>query len=235
MFLDMTTEAWIKVLAVIVAAYPVGLLVNLLVGRLFKLRERVGLSLLSKFTARALRRAIALLAAGLFIYSFYPALDISPKVDKYLFFGIHTLTLAGVLLLAAALWESVCDHLAERKGKDERSNVVLVTLTRKLGRGVIVSSGLLLALASYGVNVMGVLTGLGLSGLIIALAAKDSVENIFGSLTILLDMPFSLGEWIKVGNIEGVVEEINLRSTRLRTFEDSVITLPNANIIKAAV
>src|SRR5205085_10627722 len=64
---------------------------------------------------------------------------------------------------------------------------------------------------------------------------KDSVENVFGSLTILFDMPFALGDWVKIDKYEGIVEEINLRSTRIRTFEDSVITLPNSNLIKAAV
>ena len=69
----------------------------------------------------------------------------------------------------------------------------------------------------------------------VALAAKDSVENVFGSLTILFDMPFALGDWVKIDKVEGIVEEINLRSTKVRTFEDSMITLPNSNLIKAAV
>jgi MscS family membrane protein len=71
---------------------------------------------------------------------------------------------------------------------------------------------------------------------VIALAAKDSVENIFGSLTILFDMPFGIGDWVKIGpDVNGIVEEINLRSTRVRTFDDSVITVPNSNLTKAAV
>lgn len=78
-------------------------------------------------------------------------------------------------------------------------------------------------------------SGGGFGGVALALAAKDSVENLFGSLTIVLDMPFAVGDWIKMDKIDGVVEEINLRSTRIRTFDDSLITLPNSNLIKASV
>ena len=87
----------------------------------------------------------------------------------------------------------------------------------------------------FKVNVAAVIASLGIGGIVVALAAKDSVENIFGSLTIMFDMPFQMGDWVKVDKIEGVVEEINLRSTRIRTFEDTIINLPNANLIRAAV
>ncbi|MFX8891406.1 mechanosensitive ion channel domain-containing protein, partial [Acinetobacter baumannii] len=79
-----------------------------------------------------------------------------------------------------------------------RSNRVLIPLVTKLIRGLVVVAGLLIGLTAFGVNVLGVITGLGIGGLIVALAAKDSVENIFGSITILVDMPFALGDIIKV-------------------------------------
>ena len=71
--------------------------------------------------------------------------------------------------------------------------------------------------------------------LALALAAQDTVSNFFGSLMVILDRPFQVGDWIKTGDVEGTVEEVGFRSTRIRTFYNSLITLPNANLIKASV
>ncbi|MEO1087164.1 MAG: mechanosensitive ion channel family protein, partial [Acidobacteriota bacterium] len=68
-----------------------------------------------------------------------------------------------------------------------------------------------------------------------ALAAQDTVKNLFGSLTVILDQPFSVGDWVKIGDIEGTVVELGFRSTRIKTFYDSTITLPNAGLISASV
>jgi len=87
----------------------------------------------------------------------------------------------------------------------------------------------------FNVNVTALLASLGVGGIVVALAAKDSVENIFGSITLLFDMPFAMGDWVRIDKVEGIVEEINLRSTRIRTFENTSINLPNANLIRAAV
>ena len=61
-----------------------------------------------------------------------------------------------------------------------------------------------------------------------ALAAKDTVENLFGSVTVLIDRPFQIGDWVVIGDQEGTVEEIGFRSTRIRTFYNSVVTVPNS-------
>ena len=89
----------------------------------------------------------------------------------------------------------------------------------------------LISLISYqwGYNITGLITGLGIGGLAIALGAKDLLSNIFGGIAIVFDKPFSIGDWISIeNNIEGHVEDINFRSTRIRTFDKSVIYIPNA-------
>ena len=81
----------------------------------------------------------------------------------------------------------------------------------------------------------GILAGLGIGGLAFALAAKDTIGNLFGSLTVLLDRPFQVGDWVVVGDVEGTVEEVGFRSTRIRTFYNSKITLPNSQLTIASV
>ena len=87
----------------------------------------------------------------------------------------------------------------------------------------------------FGLNITGWIAGLGIVGLAISLAAQDSVRNLFGSITVLFDKPFAVGDWVKVGDVEGTVEEVGFRSTRIRTFYNSQITYPNSNLINASV
>ncbi len=104
----------------------------------------------------------------------------------------------------------------------------LAPLIAKSLKVLVVLLGILMTLQNFGVNVMGILAGLGIGGLALALAAKDTASNLFGSITIILDRPFQIGDWIKVGEFEGTVEELGFRSTRIRTFYKSLVTIPNA-------
>ncbi|MCU7861749.1 MAG: mechanosensitive ion channel family protein, partial [Candidatus Thiodiazotropha sp. (ex Lucinoma kastoroae)] len=85
------------------------------------------------------------------------------------------------------------------------------------------------------IDISSLLAGLGLGGLAFALAAKDMVQNLFGSVTVLMDRTFSVGDWIIVDGTEGSVERIGFRSTRVRTFYNSVVTVPNSKFITASV
>ncbi|MGL5066362.1 MAG: mechanosensitive ion channel family protein [Sarcina sp.] len=76
----------------------------------------------------------------------------------------------------------------------------------------------------------GFLTGLGISGIVVAFAAQDTCSNLFGGMMIVLDKPFALGDWVKTQEVEGIVEEITFRSTRIRTFCKSLVTVPNSKL-----
>jgi MscS family membrane protein len=110
-------------------------------------------------------------------------------------------------------------------------------LSREIGnffiktlRVVIIIFGILSVLQEWGINVSAFIASLGIGGLAFALAAKDTVANLFGGLTILADKAMKLGDWVKVGIVEGIVEDIGLRTTKIRTFEKSLITVPNSYI-----
>jgi MscS family membrane protein len=106
----------------------------------------------------------------------------------------------------------------------------LAPLLRKSLRIFIVIMASLMAIQTFGYPVTGVLASLGIGGLAFALAAKDTVSNIFGSLMIIFDRPFHVGDWIRAGDLEGTVEEVGFRSTKIRTFSKTLISVPN-NII----
>jgi MscS family membrane protein len=100
---------------------------------------------------------------------------------------------------------------------------------------LVIVFGVLIALQNFDVNVMSLLAGLGLGGLALALAAQDTAANLFGSITILADRPFQIGDYIKIGDTEGNVEEIGFRSTRVRTFYNSLVTIPNSIMAKEKI
>jgi len=97
----------------------------------------------------------------------------------------------------------------------------------KIVKILIAGVGLGAMLQVWGINVTALIASLGLGGLAIALAAKDTASNLFGSFALLADKSVRIGEWIKVGETEGVVEAIGMRTTKIRSFEQSLITVPN--------
>ncbi len=93
----------------------------------------------------------------------------------------------------------------------------------------------LLVLQNMGYNVAGLMAGLGIGGVAIALAAKDTVANLFGSVAVLIDQPFSVGDYIRIGPTEGTAEKIGLRSTRVRTPDGYLVSIPNQNLTTSEI
>jgi len=113
---------------------------------------------------------------------------------------------------------------------------MLVPLIRKTLRVLLVVLGILFVADSvFDQNIGALLAGLGIAGIAVSLAAQDSLKNVFGSITILLDRPFRLGERIVYAGFDGVIEEIGFRSTKLRTLTGHLVTIPNSNIVNDPV
>ncbi len=119
---------------------------------------------------------------------------------------------------------------------DTKSDDQLVLFVRELVKILIVIIGIFVLLgAVFEINVLTLITGLGIGGIAIALAAKDSLENLFGSFTIFIDKPFIVGDLVKVDGIEGTIEKVGFRSTQIRSTDRSIITVPNKKMIDSAL
>lgn len=161
--------------------------------------------------------------------------DVGP-LDDHFFLVLRTLTAVGSVLAGWGLWDLLCGLAGEKVDrKGGPGSKLLVPVMKKFGQAIIFLTVLYLLLTALGFNATGMVAGLGLTGALTALAAKDSVENFFGTLTILFERPFIIGDWIKVGDVEGIVEEIGLRTTKIRSFGDSVISLPNIRVVAQPV
>ena len=112
---------------------------------------------------------------------------------------------------------------------------ILAPLITKAMKVMVVICGLVFLADIFAIDIDKFMAGLGLGGLAFALAAKDTISNVFGSVTILMDRPFQIGDWVTIGAADGVVESVGIRSTRIRTFYDSIITIPNSELINAQI
>ncbi|WP_373032580.1 mechanosensitive ion channel family protein [Sulfurovum sp.] len=141
---------------------------------------------------------------------------------------LNTLVVYTIFWAIISVLESLRDlfhHATEKFNPDlakEMGNFIL-----KIVKVLVGGVGLGAMLQVWGINVTALVASLGLGGLAFALAAKDTASNMFGSFALLADKSIRIGEWIKVGGVEGTVEDIGMRTTKIRSFEKSLITVPN--------
>lgn len=141
---------------------------------------------------------------------------------------LNTLVVYTIFWAIISVLESlrgVFHHATEKFNPDlakEMGNFIL-----KIVKFLVGALGLGAMLQVWGINVTALVASLGLGGLAFALAAKDTASNMFGSFALLADKSIRIGEWIKVGGVEGTVEDIGMRTTKIRSFEKSLITVPN--------
>lgn len=134
------------------------------------------------------------------------------------------------------LVDAIAIIATEMAGKTESSfDDHLVPLLRKTAKVLVGLMAFLLAAQNLGYSISGLLAGLGLGGFAFALAAKDTIANLFGGVTILIDRPFRVGDWVTFNGTDGVIEEIGLRSTRIRTFAKTLTSVPNQTLANATI
>lgn len=165
--------------------------------------------------------SLLVLPAAAFTYLNIIAESITAVAAVWAFYRL--IDIAGAILMKRA-------EATENKLDD-----LLVPFASRTLKVFTVCVGVVYVAQSMGFNPTTLITGLGIGGLAVALAAKDALSNVFGSLTILLDQPFQIGDWIKVGDVEGNVEYVGMRSTRIRTFYNSLLTVPNSELITSSI
>lgn len=147
---------------------------------------------------------------------------------------------AYVLALSVVLYTllpRVVDLLIRSRAAEqsERRRDTLARYAAVMIRLMVLLFGAFSVLSVWGINVSGVLAGVGIGGLAVSLAAKDMLSNLIGGLTIMADRPFEMGDLIRVGETEGTVEQIGFRSTRIRTAQTLLVIVPNGLIVNDQV
>ncbi|KOS05343.1 mechanosensitive ion channel protein MscS [Flavobacterium akiainvivens] len=141
---------------------------------------------------------------------------------------IFTATIFAFLILLWRLTDYLSIYTQQRMTLRKRLSAISVILfLRRMAKIVIVVIGVIAVLSAVGFDVTTWLAALGIGGIALALGAQKTVENFVGSVTLIADQPIRVGDFCKVGEIKGTVESIGMRSTRLRTPERTIVTIPN--------
>lgn len=145
--------------------------------------------------------------------------------------------LLGVITTIYGLVDLFCAYLQKKADETENKlDDVIVPLVRKTLKFFVVAVGIITIGDALTLDMKGLIAGLGIGGLAFAFAAKDTIGNFFGSLTVILDHPFTIGDWVIIDNkVEGTIIEVGMRSTRIKTFYDSIITLPNGMLTNVQI
>ena len=204
--------------------------------KLFKLKAKKGRSIKESAFYAPLKVFISTLGIYLAICFLKEPLELSAKTMAFV---IKIFKIASIIIFARGLAQSftpgstLTHKILKRTDKqkiDSSTNFLL-----KLIRFVIYAIAIFLIITELGINLNGLIAGFGITGVIITLAAQDTAKNLFGGLVIFLDKPFVVGDWIQFDTYEGTVEDITFRSTRVRTFENSVVNIPNSVISNDSV
>ncbi len=157
--------------------------------------------------------------------AFLSMLDINALWTKQLSKSMVIFDVFWILYYLVDIIQTTFKHFTRSYSK-ALSSEISQFLTRFF-KIIIIAVGIMALLQEWGINVSAFVASLGLGGLAFALAAKDAAANIFGSIAILADKAIAVGEWIKVDGVEGVVIDIGMRTTKIRSFENAIITMPN--------
>ena len=181
-------------------------------------------------------RPVGLLVMAGFWWIGINSLGLNPAALLVLLVAVKLMAGLSGIWAAFRLVDFASAYLQHKaRSSQNKLDDVLVPLFRKSLKVFFTLAGVLFIASKLNLNISGLVAGLGLGGLAFALAAKDMVQNLFGSLTVLLDQSFHVGDWVVIGDVEGTVEEVGLRSTRIRTFYNSELILPNSTLITASI
>ncbi len=236
-FLGLELYKWIGLAVLAFASVLLDRLAIFLVGLIAeRLLRRERLSVQRKTMSRSLR-PFGLVVLG-FVWKFgLPFLGLPDQATVVLKVAAEFLVAAGFVWGSYRLVDIVGEALESWSAKTaSHTDDLVVPLLCKSLKVFIVVVGLVFLAHELKFNVVGLLTGLGLGGLAFALAAQDVIKNLFGSFMIISDGIYKVGDWVDIGgDVEGTVEQVGFRSTRIRTFYNSVISVPNSRMIDTAV
>lgn len=152
------------------------------------------------------------------------------------FLLVRALTIWCVVWFALRLTNEFTEKMIKKAEQtDTKLDNMLVPVISGLVKFLLVTIGILLVIQNLGYSVSSLVAGLGIGGAALALASKDTLANFFGSLVVFFDHPFVIGDWVSLNGVEGAVEEIRLRTTLIRTFNDSLVMMPNAMFTSASI
>ncbi|MFA6571725.1 MAG: mechanosensitive ion channel family protein [Bacteroidota bacterium] len=222
---------WLGFLILLIGIVVFYIILSRLLGYVIdKILEKKNYEAIADVFIKPVAIALSLLIINLIIINLLMFFKLPQAVNKNVDLALNLLIPVFVTALVYKLADLFIEIVYKLSLKRSASLEQMLPLLRKGIKFAILVLGLLYVLEVLNINITPILAGVSIGGLALALAAQDTIKNLFGSLTILLDKPFLVGNWIIFEGSEGTVESIGMRSTRVRTFYDSLISIPNGKL-----
>jgi MscS family membrane protein len=228
--LDMSLAQWLVWLLSIPLSWFLSRLLEFLLSAprriWYKLRKLSFSSIWKTPLGMPLRCIVAILVHGIFVY----------LLDPPLLYRVYYARFLAALLVGCFAWlvsritDRGFDHAVNRTRTQRAGGESILIVLQRLTRVLLMLIGFVGALAALGVNVRTTLAGLGIGGLALALGAQKSLENLLGGVSLLMDKALHIGNFCRIGNQLGTVEDIGLRSIKLRTRDQSLLVVPNGSL-----
>ncbi|MHC4082739.1 MAG: mechanosensitive ion channel family protein, partial [Planctomycetota bacterium] len=235
-FLGLKYWQWIGLFALILAGVVLDFTVRIIVAIIARriIARRGGEA--ARDTVRKMVRPFGLASAALFWLGMVRLLGLPAEALKVLLPAVRFFAMLAGVWAGFRVTDLVAEVLIRKAGKTKtKFDDLLIPLIRKTVKIFIFVFGLIYIADSLRIEIAPLLAGLGIGGIGFAFAARDTLENFFGSVTVIVDRPFQVGDWVVIGDVEGTVEDLGFRSTRIRTFYNSLVTIPNGNLVRATV
>ena len=236
---NISIKDWSVSLIIIVAALLLCYLLRILNRKVF---QKIASKTNNRFDDILLQSLEAPVLWGILLLAILIAewrLKIPGAAHNIMWKAYQILSVLNATWFFARLFSSLLAENARKATADTRTKKHIDKKFLPLARRVLLIAvwtiGVIMALSNAGISVRSLLATLGIGGIAFALAAQDTIKNIFGGITIFVDRPFSIGDTIRYDTIEGTVEDIGLRSTRIRTYEKRLVTIPNYKMMDAAI
>jgi MscS family membrane protein len=230
-------ENWLISFGILIGGIIVAKITYWIIGKYIKRITEKTASKLDDLLIDKLEEPVVYAIGILGFYWGFHRLHFGEGVDKFfehVFTIVFTLNVTWLIVRTVdAIVEEYVMPFVERSESDLDDQ--LMPLLRKVFKLILWCMGIIIGLNNAGFDVAALIAGLGIGGLALALAAQDTVKNIFGGIMVYLDKPFKIGDRIVISGHEGFVEEIGIRSTRIRTLEGRQITIPNAQFSESPI
>jgi len=237
MYLNNPLKTWLLALVIASGAVIIGKLLYWIIQKTLKVYTKNTDNDLDFIFIDMIEEPLSLAIALAGIWFAVDILTISEGVDKFVDSVFYFLVIFNIAWFTTRLLDAVIEKYIAPKVKESETDLddILLPIIRKLVNISIWAITIVVGIDNAGYNVTTMVTGLGIGGLVFALAAKDAVSNLFGGFIIFSDKPFNINERIILNGHEGYVREIGLRSTKIETLDGRMVTMPNSKVTDNAV
>ena len=232
-----SVKSYLVSIGIVVTSVVVAVLLRRLCRSWFKDLAEKTTTKLDDILLELIERPLIWLVVILGLFSGLNVLSLPEWLGSLLHKGMVLATALVVALALSRLIEIIFKEYIEKLASrtESRLDDQVLPVLRKTSKAALWIMAVVIVLDNFGYDVMALITGLGLGGLALAMASKDTLSNILGGFTIFMDRPFEVGDAVSVKGVKGSVEEVGLRATRIRTYDGALVTIPNSSAADSVI